>query len=106
MYTIETIKEMMNTSQSLQEFEEIKSILIDKRVEILESYERMFDKMSERTQISLSDDSFDLNCFQPSIEETQILEEYAKATINHEKIYTSIQKLLNDVHLKIREFYL
>ena len=101
MYTIETIKEMMNTSQSLQEFEEIKSILIDKRVEILESY----DRMSERTQISLSDDSFDLNCFQPSIEETQILEEYAKATINHEKIYTSIQKLLNDVHLKIRGFY-
>ena len=100
MYTIQTIKEMMNQSTTLQEFEEIKCILIDTRVQILESY----DKMSEKTQSMLCDDEPSHET-PPSMKQIKILEEYAKASKNHEKMYTSIQLLLNDVHMRIRGFY-
>ena len=99
MYTIETIESMISTSKSLEEFESIKSILIDKKKTTMQLIYDDLELLIARSELPEE--------IETALTEDQILllQDYEKKQRNAEIVLLQINNLITDVHMKIRSLW-
>ena len=106
MITIEAIKEMMNSSTTLKEYEEVYQILKEHKAQINECLWSITEAIAEK----ISDIPPDIEEFKKYVQnisdsERQLLEEYASTQNQFRDVLNQVDSMMNQVHLKIRGFY-
>lgn len=106
MITIDAIKTMFDSSDTLEEYKEIYDILNKRKAQMNRSYWDITEKAAARTEhVPLDIDSLKEYVASISTEEREILEDYARTQIQLRAAIMEIDELLKDTHLKIRGFY-
>lgn len=106
MITIEAIKEMMNSSTTLKEYEEVYQILKEHKAQINECMWSITEAIAEKTaDIPLDIDKLKEYVFSISDSERQLLEEYASTQNQFRLVLNQVESMMNQVHLKIRGFH-